>query len=75
MPRVDRVAFGEDHRALDAVLQLAHVAGPRDSVISSSIGRRRQRQRLLVQVAAEPIDEVLRQHRDVVWRDRAAAES
>ena len=38
--RVDRVAFGEDHRALDAVLQLAHVARP---AVASAARRSRGR--------------------------------
>src|SRR6185436_17184045 len=62
--RVDRVAFGENRRALDAVLQLAHV--PRPGIAHQVLFRgRRQHQRPLVQVAAEFVDEVPRQRRNV----------
>ncbi len=62
--RQQRVAVRENHGALDTVLELAHVAGP-------SIGdqrldrRRRQHDCRLLHVAAEPIDEVPRQKRNV----------
>src|SRR5436190_9978338 len=64
MTRMYRVAFGQDDRALDAVLQLADVARP---LIRAQLvdGRGRQHQRLLVQIAAELVDEELREHRDV----------
>ena len=62
--RVNGVAFGEDHGALDAVLQLADVSRPQVRM-QLRHGGVRQHQRLLVQIAAEPIDEVLRQHRDI----------
>ena len=64
MPRQDGVALGEDHRALDAVLQLAHVSRP--AIRHQGFqGRRRQRQRLLLHVAAEAIDEVARQQGNI----------
>ena len=51
--------------ALDAVLELADVAGPRVG-LQLLDGGGRQHQRLLVLIAAEPLDEMRRQHRDVV---------
>src|SRR6185436_13817314 len=62
--RVDRVAFGENRRALDAVLQLAHV--PRPGIAHEILFRgRRQHQRPLVQIPAELDDEESRQRRNV----------
>ena len=62
---MNRVAFGENRRPLDAVLQLADVAGPRvrEQLL---FGCRRERERPLVQLAAEAIDEVSRQGGDVL---------
>src|SRR5206468_8941813 len=65
VPRVDRIAFGEDDRALDAVLQLPHV--PRPLILPQFLhGARRENERLLVEVPGEAFDEVLREHRNVV---------
>ena len=51
VPRMDSITFGEDHGALDAVLQLAHVAGPGVGA-QLELGRWRQRQRLFLQLRA-----------------------
>src|SRR5688572_1668638 len=64
MARLDRVAVAEDDGALDAVLQLANVAGPRVAV--QLVERRsREHERLLVQIAAEPVDKVPGENDDV----------
>ena len=61
---VNRVVVTEDDRTLDAVLELAHVAGP--AVRLQCVKRRgRDEQRLLVHIAAEPFDEVPRQDQHV----------
>ena len=59
------VAFGQDNRALDAVLQLTYVAWPRIGL--QLVDRRcRQRKRLLAEILAEPIDELTRQNQHIV---------
>src|SRR4029453_155559 len=64
MAREERLAFGEDHRALDAVLQLAHVPGPAVRLqLLERLGC--DHERFLLQIAAEAIHEVPRQHRNV----------
>ena len=64
MAGLDCVPFAQNDRALDAVLQLADVSGPR--IRAEIVERRRgQQQRLLVHIAAELLDEMARQHRDV----------
>ena len=64
MPREERVSVGQDDRALDAVLQLADVARP--AIGLQLLERpRRQGERPLLQIAAEPIHEIARENRDV----------
>ena len=81
MARLDRVIVTQDDGALDAVLELAHVSGP--GVCLQVVKRRgRQAQRLLVEIMAEPIDEVARQNQRITralaqgrngdWKDREA---
>src|SRR5207249_432326 len=65
VPWMNRLALGQNRRAFDAILQLAHVARP--AVGAELLFRGgREDERLLVQVVAEAIDEVARQRRDVV---------
>src|SRR6185436_21027884 len=63
MPRLDPVAVTEDDRSLDAVLQLADVAGPRIDLQLFERGRRQME--LLVQIARELLDEMARERRNV----------
>ena len=57
---MDRVAVGEDDRALQAIPQLTHVAWP--GIGPQFVERRGRRQQLLlVEIAAEPLHEVVRQ--------------
>ena len=65
MTRMNRVAFSQNDRTLDAVLQLTHVTRP-CVPLQLFNGRRRQNQRLLVQIAAEALDEVPREPRNVI---------
>ena len=62
---MDGIAVGQDYRPLDAVLELAHVAGPRIGAHLVFRGRR-QDQRLPVQIAAVFVDEVAGERGDVV---------
>ena len=65
MARVNRVALRQNHRALDAVLQLTHVARPRIGL--QLVDRRPERaSALLVEIATELLDEVPRQDEDVI---------
>src|SRR5213076_2365745 len=62
--RQERVSFGEHHRPLDAVLQLADVAGPAVALqLLERLGR--DDERLLLQIAAETIDEIPREDGDI----------
>ena len=70
--RKKRVPVGEDDRAFDAVLQFADIARPSIG-LECVQGRGRQRDRLLLEIAAKPIDEVARKKRNIVaalpkWR-------
>jgi len=57
-------AIGENHRALNRILQLAHIARPRMRDEHRE-GFTRQRH-LLANVAGDPLDEVMRQLRNVL---------
>src|SRR5438034_2713891 len=59
---LDLVTRRQDHRALDGVEQLAHVAGPRVALDR----RERARAEMLLSVGRVRLDEMLREKRDVV---------
>jgi hypothetical protein len=65
MPRLDGIAVAQNHRPLDAVLQLTHVARPRIGVEIVERGRGK-RQRLLIEVTTESIDEMTGEDHDVL---------
>ena len=65
MTRMNRIAFSQNDRTLHAVLQLTHVTRP-FVPLQLFNGRRRQNQRLLVQIAAEALDEVPCEPRNVI---------
>ena len=65
MPHLDGVAVGEDDGALDAVLQLAHVARP--AVGAQPLdGLGRDGEQRLLHVAAESLHEIVRERHHVV---------
>ena len=65
MPLMNGVSVGQNYRALDAVLQLAHV--PRPGVGFEVVERGwRQYQQFLVQILAELVDEMARQDQHIV---------
>src|SRR5258706_12485164 len=63
IPRLEFVPVRQDHRSLDRVLQLAHVAAPL-LLLEPGDGRVAQRQRP-AEALRQPRDEVARQGRDV----------
>src|SRR6185369_8438627 len=65
IPRADDLARGEDHRVLDDVLELAHVAGPR--IAAEDLERPgRERAQGLAQLLAVAQQEIPREERDVL---------